>query len=63
MQSHPIVRRRFGRPHRGADDTETWAPLKDVKESHPVEVAEFAKARGTADELAFAWWVPHALRK
>ena len=46
-----------------ADDSETWVPLKDLKESHPVEVAEFAKARGIADEAAFIWWVPYTLRK
>lgn len=45
------------------DDTESWIPLKDLKESHPVEVAEFAKARGIADEPAFMWWVPYTLRK
>ena len=38
-------------------------PLKDLKESHPVEVSEFAKARGIDDEPAFAWWVPYTLRK
>ena len=46
-----------------ADDSETWVPLKDLKESHPVEVAEFAKAWGIADEAAFVWWVPYTLRK
>ena len=46
-----------------ADDSETWVPLKDLKESHPVEVAEFAKAQGIADEAAFIWWVPYTLRK
>ena len=45
------------------DGSETWIPLKDMKESHPIEVAEFAKARGIADEPAFAWWVPWTLRK
>ena len=34
-----------------------------MKESNPVEVAEFAKARGIDDEPAFAWWVPYTLRK
>jgi len=38
-------------------------PLADLKESHPVETAEFAKARGIDDEPAFAWWVPYTLRK
>ena len=46
-----------------ADDSETWLPLKDLKESHPVEVTEFAKARGIADEATFIWWVPYTLRK
>ena len=45
------------------DQSESWIPLKDLKESHPVEVAEFAKARCIADEPAFAWWVPYTLRK
>ena len=46
-----------------ADDSETWVPLKDLRESHPVEVAEFAKAQGITDEAAFIWWVPYTLRK
>jgi len=45
------------------DGSETWVPLKDMKESHPVETAEFAKARGIDDEVAFAYWVPYTLRK
>jgi hypothetical protein len=45
------------------DGSEQWIPLKDMKESHPVEVAEFAKAREMADEPSFSWWVPYTLRK
>ena len=45
------------------DDTETWVALKEMKESHPVELAEFAKSQGIATEPAFAWWVPFTLRK
>ena len=45
------------------DQSQQWVPLKDMKESNPVETAEFAKARGVADEPAFAWWVPYTLRK
>jgi hypothetical protein len=45
------------------DGSETWIPLKDMKESHPVETAEFARARGIDDEVAFAYWVPYTLRK
>ena len=46
-----------------SNDSETWIPLKDMKESHPCETAEFARARGIADEPAFAWWVPYTLRR
>jgi hypothetical protein len=46
-----------------ADKSESWIPLKDLKESHPCETAEYAKARGLCDEPAFAWWVPYTLRK
>ena len=46
-----------------ADTSESWIPLKDMKESNPIEVAEFARARGISDEPAFAWWVPYTLRK
>ena len=38
-----------------ADDSESWIPLKDLTESNPCEVAEFAKARCIYDEPAFAW--------
>jgi hypothetical protein len=48
---------------RWKDQSESWIHLKDMKESHPVEVAEFAKVRGIADDLAFIWWVPCTLRK
>ena len=37
--------------------------LCDMKEAHPIEVAEFAKAHGIDSEPAFAWWVPYMLRK
>ena len=43
------------------DGKESWVPLKDLKESHPVELAKFAKARAIQDEPAFAWWVPYTL--
>jgi hypothetical protein len=48
---------------RWKDGGEEWIHLKDMKESHPVEVAEFATARGIADEPAFCWWIPYTLRK
>ena len=48
---------------RWRDNSECWIPLKEMKESHPVEVAEFARARGIEDQPAFKWWVPYTLRK
>ena len=45
------------------DDSTSWIPLKDAKEANPVEVAEYVVANKLQDEPAFAWWVPHVLRK
>ena len=46
-----------------ADGTTHWVPLKDLKESNCVEVAEYAVASNIADEPAFAWWVRKILRR
>jgi hypothetical protein len=45
------------------DGTTTWERLADLKESYPVEVAEYAAAQGIDNEPAFLWWVPHTLKK
>ena len=45
------------------DQSESWVKLSELKNSHPVETAEFAKSRGIDDKAAFIWWVPHMLRK
>ena len=45
------------------DGSESWIPLREMKESNLVEVTEFAKEKGIDDEPAFAWWVPFVLRK
>eukprot|EP00957_Ditylum_brightwellii_P055508 4206333-Ditylum_brightwellii.AAC.1 len=45
------------------DKSESWVHLKDIKELHPIEVAEYARAQGIANEPAFVWWVPYTLRK
>ena len=42
---------------------EQWIPLKDMKESYPIETAEYAQARKLHDEPAFRWWVPYTLKK
>jgi len=45
------------------DGTTSWERLADLKESYPIEVAEFAVAHDIHDEAAFAWWVPYVLAK
>jgi hypothetical protein len=37
--------------------------LKELKESNPVQVAEYVTAKGLASEPAFSWWVPYTLKK
>jgi len=37
--------------------------LKDLKDSNPVELAEYAVANLIVDEPAFKWWVPLTLKK
>jgi hypothetical protein len=44
------------------DGSTDWIPLKDLKESNPVEVAKYAVANKIAEEPAFAWWVRDVLR-
>jgi hypothetical protein len=38
-------------------------PLRVVKESNPVELAEYCVAHGLMEEPAFKWWVPKVLRR
>jgi len=48
---------------RWKDGSETWVPLKDMKESYPVQLAEYAVQARVHEEPAFAWWVRDVLRK
>ena len=45
------------------DGSTDWVSLKDLKESYPVELANYAFSHGLQDEPAFAWWTPHVLKK
>ena len=38
-------------------------PLKEVKESNPIELAEYAVTARIAEEPAFKWWVSRVLRQ
>ena len=45
------------------DGSTNWIALKDIKESYPVQVSEYAVASKISMEPAFAWWVPKVLKK
>jgi hypothetical protein len=45
------------------DGSTSWERLADLKESNPVELAEYAVTRGIDNEPAFAWWVPFTLKR
>jgi len=45
------------------DGSEEWIPLKNLKASNPIELAEYAIANNLVDEPAFKWWVAETLRK
>jgi len=45
------------------DGSTSWEPLKDLKESNPVEIAEYAVAHKIVHEPAFSWWVPYTLKR
>ena len=48
---------------RWKDDSTSWVPLKDLKESNPLDVSEYAVANKLVTEPAFQWWVPTTLRR
>ena len=48
---------------RWKDDSTSWVPLKDLKESNPLDVSEYAVANNLVTEPAFQWWVPTTLRR
>ena len=45
------------------DGSSDWLSLKDLKESYPVQVTEYATTNKIASEPAFAWWIKDVLRK
>ena len=48
---------------RWKDGSGDWIALKNIKESYPVQLAEYAVSNNLDKEPAFAWWVPFTLRK
>ena len=45
------------------DQIESWVKLSELKESHPMDTAEFAKLRRIDNKPGFAWWVLHTLKE
>jgi hypothetical protein len=45
------------------DGSTSWVDLKDLKESNPFDIAEYAVSNKLVTEPAFAWWVPFTLKK
>ena len=40
-----------------------WVSMKDLKESYPVPLADYAVANDLQAEPAFAWWIPYTMKK
>lgn len=45
------------------DGSTSCEQLADLKESNPVEVADYAVAHGIDTEPAFIWWVPYTTKR
>jgi hypothetical protein len=45
------------------DGTTSWERLADLKESNPVEVAEYGASKSFLDNPDFVWWAPRVLKK
>ena len=45
------------------DGSTTWVKLKELKNSFPIELAQYAVSNKIASMPAFAWWVPFVLKK
>ena len=45
------------------DGSTNWIALKDLKDSYPLELADYAIDNKLQDEPAFAWWVHYTRKK
>ena len=45
------------------DQSTTWIALKDMKNSFPVQMAEYSVQARISQEPAFAWWVSFVIKK
>jgi hypothetical protein len=46
-----------------ANGSTSWEPLRNLKESNPLEVAKYADAKNLLNEPAFNWWAKHVLKR
>ena len=46
-----------------ADGSTSWLPLKEMKETNPVDTAKYAFDNQIIEEPAFDWWAAHVLKK
>jgi hypothetical protein len=45
------------------DGSTSWEQIASLKESNPVEIADYAVTHSLDSEPAFAWWVPLTLKR
>jgi hypothetical protein len=45
------------------DGSSSYVPLREMKNTYPLETADYAVSNGIDKEPAFTWWIPHVLRK
>ena len=45
------------------DQSTMWIALKDIKNSFPVQLAEYLVQARISQEPAFAWWVLFVIKK
>ena len=45
------------------DGSYNWIALKDIKQSYPIVLADFAQLHGIHEEAYFEWWIPYVERK
>ena len=39
-----------------------WVPLADLKDSYPVQIADYVIVNNLTHEPAFRWWAPFVLK-
>ena len=44
------------------DCSTTWAPMKNLNESNPVDMTEYIVENRISEEATFDWWLPYTLK-